>query len=784
MLLGLALSCAPRPGAGEFLSVRVTWAPNVVARCFVVRVTAEGVTPNTTRPMVRGPDDERLQVAVFRDELPAEVTLEALGFADDGCIQPTDEQSEPKRASFGKTLETSRVELRVLEKPIEVGTDVDGDGSPTPDDCDDGNPTVRPGLPEACGDSFDNDCDDIFDCEDSECLGQVCGLGRACVGALCGESACSNGADDDADQQLDCADPDCATKPCGVSGTCLQGRCLAPNEARCDDGDDNDGNGLIDCADPQCATRACSDGDGCTTGETCTGTTCAGGTLRDCGAALPRCLNNAGCDAGLCLATAVAPGVACGNACTQAGTCNGDGGCSGAPVICAPPPSTCFGPGTCQLSLDGGCSYPPLTGTSCNDGDACTTQDACHGDGGCSGTRLDCSRPPECRVWTSSCTAGTCDFVRRTGLACDGGSCDVSGACVPGGTPWPYEPSNFDPALIPAADGGISIDCVDLLLDTEPMPATLTATGCSAATVLPRPGMLSGNAVLFSASSFFLDAGARLTLVGTRPVIFAVTGDVTIAGQLIAAPLGTRPGAGADLDCLGAAGVSGTAGTESAPGGSGGAFGSAGGSGGPGSGNAGTPPGVTVPVGLGSLIPLRGGCSGGAGAGAPGGVRGRAGGALQLSATGGISISGLVGAPGEGGRGGGGSSSGGGGAGSGGAILLEAATVQLTSTGRVLALGGGGGEGSGTLAGGHGSDGSRVDGAAASGGSSASPRGGRGGLGATRTTEAFDGGPGFAQGGGGGGGAGVGRVRINARCLVASGALVSPAPSSPDGGCP
>ena len=374
--------------------------------------------------------------------------------------------------------------------------------------------------------------------------------------------------------------------------------------------------------------------------------------------------------------------------------------------------------------------------------------------------------------------------MRRAGLACDGGSCDLSGACVPGGTAWPYEPSNFDPSQLPVADSGIVIDCVDLRLDSETTPATLTANGCSPATVLPRPGTLTGNAMLFTASSLIIDAGAKLTLVGTRPVIFAVSGDIDIAGQLISAPLGARPGAGADLDCTGATGMSGTFGTVTGPGGSGGAFGSAGGSGGEGTGNAGVAPGPTTPVGTAALIPLRGGCSGGTAAGTLGGLRGRAGGAVQLSATGNISISGLVGAPGEGGRGGGGTNAGGGGAGSGGAILLEGAIVQLLTSGRVLALGGGGGEGSGTLGGSDGGDGSLTDGLAAPGGTSASPRGGRGGAGASASTEAQDGGSGVAQSGGGGGGAGVGRVRINARCVRASGALISPSASTPDGGCP
>lgn len=786
-LLGTALSCAPRPGAGEFIFAKVTWEPGVTARCFVVRVNAEGQPARTTKPMLRGVDDERLAVAIFRDESPAEVSLEALGFADEACLEPSGEQSVLTPASFVKVLSETGVTLRVLERPIMVGTDVDGDGSATPEDCDDGNPAVRPGLPEACGDSFDNDCDDIFDCDDSECVAQSCGLGRVCLGPVCGEAACTNGVDDDGDLQVDCADPDCADEPCGGDGTCRLGRCLASTEARCDDGDDNDGDGLTDCLDPQCEARACSDGDGCTAGESCTGPVCGGASARDCGTGLPLCLLNAGCDAGQCLATPKTSGTACGNACTQAGLCDGDGGCSGAPVICPAPPNACFGAGTCQLALDGGCAYPLLTGSTCSDLDGCTVQDACQGDGGCAGTRLDCTPPQECLAWANTCSAGMCEFAPRVGLACDGGTCNGAGVCTPGGSPWPYMPANFDPTALAFSDGGIIIECVDVILDTEPTPATVSGVGCSSRTALPSGGTLSGGALVFAASSLFIDAGARLTLVGTRPVIFAVSGDVTIAGALVAAANGARPGAGADVSCGAAAGTTGDAGTASRPGGSGGAFGSAGGAGGPGAGNAGTPPGESTPVGTPSLVPLRGGCSGGAGAGSGGGARGRAGGAVQVSSTGALVISGLVGAPGEGGRGAGVGSFGGGGAGSGGGIVLEASTLQLTSAGRVLALGGGGGEGSAGAAGNDGAAGSRTDGGAAAGGDLGSALGGTGGMGASRHTDAGAGAAGqqtTAFGGGGGGGAGVGRVRFNAlSCNFVAGSLVSPAPPSADGGC-
>ena len=99
--------------------------------------------------------------------------------------------------------------------------------------------------------------------------------------------------------------------------------------------------------------------------------------------------------------------------------------------------------------------------------------------------------------------------------------------------------------------------------------------------------------------------------------------------------------------------------------------------------------------GLAELMPLRGGCAGGAGGDnvlrlAPGG------GALQVSAFGKLTVSSVVTAPGRGGMGGPGNvlkAIAGNGGGSGGAILLEARTIDLTSSASVTANGGGGGEG-------------------------------------------------------------------------------------------
>lgn len=217
----MALACGPRPITDEYILARVSWENDVTARCFVVRATAEGRAPRTSRPMVRASNVGQLDVAIYRDDDPRDITLEALGFADDGCIEPTGEHSEPKQATFVKRDEKSLVELEVVV-PIVMGMDLDGDGVPTPGDCDDGNARVGPGLPEACGDTFDNDCDGSIDCLDTDCPGKSCGVGLSCKSLGCAEEACGNNIDDDLDGQKDCADQDCDLQLCG-GGTCRFG---------------------------------------------------------------------------------------------------------------------------------------------------------------------------------------------------------------------------------------------------------------------------------------------------------------------------------------------------------------------------------------------------------------------------------------------------------------------------------------------------------------------------------------------------------------------------------
>jgi hypothetical protein len=99
------------------------------------------------------------------------------------------------------------------------------------------------GFVEVCGDSLDNDCNGVADCDDAACAG-------SCV------ESCNNMLDDDQDLLVDCADDDCFGSSCGPFGQqCTAGTCLCPGgnvETFCDDLGDDDCDGATDCADTDC----------------------------------------------------------------------------------------------------------------------------------------------------------------------------------------------------------------------------------------------------------------------------------------------------------------------------------------------------------------------------------------------------------------------------------------------------------------------------------------------------------------------------------------------------
>jgi hypothetical protein len=289
------------------------------------------------------------------------------------------------------------------------------------------------------------------------------------------------------------------------------------------------------------------------------------------------------------------------------------------------------------------------------------------------------------------------------------------------------------------------------------VPDAATVASCLSGAPTKQVVKLSDgrDAVVYTMKSLFVRASAQVFFEGDAPVILAVSGRVTIRGQIVVGPrapvrhaaaAGGAPGG--DLGGGGRGPGGGGAGDSTSHAGA--AGGSFCGTGGPGEGAGGSRPAT---YGTPALIPLAGGSGGGGGSAGRGGSGG---GALEIVALEGITVEagGAISAPGGGGVGGGGG-------GAGGAILLEA--PEITIAGMVAANGGGGG-GNG-MAGTAGEAGQPST-TAANGGMEVMPAnsGGAGSAGykLAGSPGRYDqaAGPGFGDHGGGGGG-GAGRVRVN-----------------------
>lgn len=794
VLLACGLGCSPRVQTGA-LKVEVVYDSNVVSKCVKVVATDDvGSTPLETMPISLVNQTSPLLVGVGGSSpLAQPFRVQALGYSDVGCTTRSNEESTAEPGVFAVPPQTVTLVLKVQPQndggtgggdggasdagagdggtpdagsdagavdagavdagavdaggvdagAVDAGLDLDLDGVPQPADCNDNNPQIRPGIPEVC----DN-----------------------------------NNVDDDCNGMADCAETSCTGAPCTNSGTCMSGMCMTPIEV-CNDRVDNNSNGLTDCEESTCATQACNDANACTLNETCNGPDA--GPDGGCTGAAVQCSTPPVCfmvtgvcqaDGGTCAYTPLNSG-ACDDrrACTDTDSC-ASGMCTGTPRVCTTN-NACLTGGACVEDA-GTCSFTPVasgTGT-CTDGDECTTNDACDGDGGCAGTRVNCAEPSQCHRWATTCQSdGACNFLPRT--TCDAGtatpgSCNSSFVCVPPVTNiFPYTPSTFTEAQLPANAGTpFGVSCATTLNTTTP---AITTGACVTmppfAIITPANGQ---ETLLLKVSSLLINSGQTLTITGTRPVIFAVLGETTIDGTILAR-------AGQAPASLCGNGGNGT-GKE---GGGGGGFGGVGRAGG-GSDTGTFGAGGTV-SGAEPINPLRGGCRGGNGG--PGGgnapAGGEGGGAVQISATGLITIAGTIAAPGREGAGGVSQDSAGGGGGSGGAILVEGAAITTTSSASMTANGGGGGGGDNNGTDGvAGNPGSQTTANPASGGNGpgTAGSGGAGGAGSTNAVVGENSG----DDGAGGGGGGVGRIRLRGTtCTIDSATLFSPPRGVGGNGC-
>jgi hypothetical protein len=552
-------------------------------------------------------------------------------------------------------------------------------------------------------------------------------------------------------------------------------------ETACANGADDDRDGLTDCVDPNCNARACASDNQCLVEPVCLSGTCQSASVRPCSAPPTSCFNPAGAcvpsDGGCAYVVSLTNRCDDLDACTLADACQADGGCGGTPLTC--PMNTtqsCRAPaGACA---DGGCVYAVTPDAGCDDGERCTIDDRCADDGTCTGSRRPCP-PRACAAPTGQCDdGGTCLYQAfDAGTPCDGGVCSLSGDCLPR---FPYPPTNFDVVQLRAPPPTPTVlDCGETIIDTTGPSVNRPTNWCNGqpyeASLIRQDG--GGEALLVSLSGLTVTTDGGLRLVGDKPVIFAVFGDVNVYGTIVAE--------GGDRLCAGTS-ANGGANLTNNGGGAGGSFSTQGGAGGDGSfASGGTPPPLESNLGP---SPLRGGCRGGRG-GDQTNPAARGGGGVQLSSAGQLSITGAVAAPGRGGAGGVEGllipprlSSAGNGGGAGGLVVLEAVDLVIVG-GAVTANGGGGGEGAAVGAnGGPGATGAVSTATPAPGGSGMALTGGGGGNGAAGATAATSGPNTLTIGGGGGGGLGVVYLRGTRTCDLNPNGVYSP-PANPDGGC-
>jgi len=354
----------------------------------------------------------------------------------------------------------------------------------------------------------------------------------------------------------------------------------------------------------------------------------------------------------------------------------------------------------------------------------------------------------------------------------------VPDASCSGAPPIVIDPSNFDKCGLAASNGTLTATPGRWLINTDDVTLEDPTNPPQPVDALIQNQSGGPQLVVLLFDSVNVQIGATLSIRGSRPVAIVTSGDITVAGQVYAgANLQIQgPGGGLASFCTTGTGEDGGIADNTGAGGGGGGYGAVGGTGAAGENTAGSVALAGTSEGNATLIPLRGGCSGGSG-GNSGALAGGGGGAVQLVADGTITITGGVVARGGAGAGADGIRTGGGGGGSGGAILIESSDV--TVSGYLSANGGGGGEGSysgGMFAGNNGNNGT-ITLLPALGGIGGG-FGGDGGAGGVSTTPA---GPGLEAtstdtpgGGGGGGGGGVGRIHFNVTNLDTLAATITP----------
>jgi hypothetical protein len=187
----------------------------------------------------------------------------------------------------------------------------------------------------------------------------------------------------------------------------------------------------IGCTNPSVIDgSSCDDASVCDGSEACAGGTCRLGTPPNCDdrnfCTQDGCDNVTGCRHD--------PVASCCNTdaeCADTDLCTTAERCTAAHT-CLSTPRVCVDDDVC--TLDGctpavGCTFTPLTGTPCDDGDACTTSDQCSA-GTCAGSRRDCSDGDACNG-AEPCIPATGACAPASGpLVCTPGSRKAERTCA------------------------------------------------------------------------------------------------------------------------------------------------------------------------------------------------------------------------------------------------------------------------------------------------------------------------------------------------------------------
>lgn len=284
------------------------------------------------------------------------------------------------------------------------------------------------GAPVLCSDG--SVCTSGDACSDGQCVGTTidCNDNSPCTSDSCQPAS---GCQYDKLTGLNCQDGDA----CTTGDVCLAGLCVAGGTLVCSDGNlctaDSCGKDT-GCSYPA-LTGACEDGNPCTTGESCNGGACTGGSGLSCDDAnvctTDSCDSQSGCNH-----------TALQNACSDGNFCTVGDSCSAGACIPGGQALTCADNAVCTSDYcdpQSGCVYA-ANSLPCNDGDACTANDTCAGGQCVSGTpckkcttAADCSDGNSCT--TDTCSAETGCANPNTPGSCDDGSvCTTTDACTEG----------------------------------------------------------------------------------------------------------------------------------------------------------------------------------------------------------------------------------------------------------------------------------------------------------------------------------------------------------------